>query len=214
MAAIAEQFLRDRAKSGSTRDDVLSAIVNGTVQGRPLTMEEQIGATTILFTGGLDTTKAALGSIIRQVALHPELEARLRDPSWIKGDLDEFLRYESPIMFMARTVAQDTELDGCPLKAGDRVAIHFAAANRDPARFDDPDELRFDRQRNPHAAFGMGVHRCIGLHFARMQIEIAVRELLARVTNLRIPAGEHVEMATGVVQSPERLPLEFDALPG
>jgi cytochrome P450 len=214
MAAIAEQFLRDRAKSGSTRDDVLSAIVNGTVQGRPLTMEEQIGATTILFTGGLDTTKAALGSIIRQVALHPELEARLRDPSWIKGDLDEFLRYESPIMFMARTVAQDTELDGCPLKAGDRVAIHFAAANRDPARFDDPDELRFDRQRNPHAAFGMGVHRCIGLHFARMQIEIAVRELLARVTNLRIPAGEPVEMATGVVQSPERLPLEFDALPG
>jgi cytochrome P450 len=213
MAAIAEEFLRDRAASGSNRDDVLSAIVNGTVDGRPLTMEEQIGATTILFTGGLDTTKAALGNIIRQVALRPELETRLRDPSWIKGDLDEFLRFESPIMFMARTVTRDTELDGCPLKAGDRVAIHFAAANRDPERFDDPDELRFDRQRNPHAAFGLGVHRCIGLHFARLQIEIVVHELLARVTNLRIPAGEHVEMATGVVQSPERLPLEFDLLP-
>src|ERR1700758_5387662 len=172
IAALAEELLRDRAASGSQRDDVLSAIAGGTVQGRPLTMEEQVGATTILFTGGLDTTKAALGNIARHLAEHPALEQRLRDPEWIKGDLDEFLRYESPIMFMARTVTRDTELDGCPLKAGDRVAVHYASANRDAARFDHPDELDFDRARNPHAAFGLGPHRCIGLHFARLQIEV------------------------------------------
>src|ERR1700758_1147956 len=172
IAALAEELLRERAASGSERDDVLSAIVHGTVQGRPLTMEEQVGATTILFTGGLDTTKAALGNIARHLAEHPALEQRLRDPDWVKQDLDEFLRFESPIMFMARTVTRDTELGGCPLKAGDRVAVHYASANRDGSRFGDPDQLSFDRARNPHAAFGLGPHRCIGLHFARLQIEV------------------------------------------
>jgi cytochrome P450 len=210
ISALAEELLRERAAAGSDRDDVLSAIAGGTVEGRPLTMEEQVGATTILFTGGLDTTKAALGNIARHLAEDPALEQRLRDPEWIKGDLDEFLRYESPIMFMARTVTRDTELDGCPLKAGDRVAVHYASANRDAARFDHPDQLDFDRARNPHAAFGLGPHRCIGLHFARLQIEIAFEELLSRVTNLRIPPGAQVESAVGVVLTHEHLPVTFD----
>lgn len=212
MKAIAEDLLRDRAAAKSDREDVLSAIVNGSIDGRPLTLEEQVGATTILFTGGLDTTKAAMGNIVRRLTEDPALEARLRDPDWIKTDLDEFLRVDSPIMFMARTVTAETEVNGCPLKPGDRVAIHFAAANRDSERFERPDELDFDRGRNPHAAFGMGVHRCIGLHFARLQLQIAFEELLARVTNLRVPEGEHVEITTGVVLSPEHLPIEFDRL--
>jgi len=210
MAALAEEFLRDRAASGSQRDDVLSAIVNGTVQGRPLTLEEQVGATMIMFTGGLDTTKAALGNIARNLAEDPGLEQRLRDPEWVKADLDEFLRYESPITFMARTVTRDTELAGCPLKPGDRVAVHYASANRDDSRFGQADRLDFDRERNPHAAFGLGPHRCIGMHFARLQIEIAFKELLSRVTNLRIPAGADVETAVGIVLSPEHLPVTFD----
>jgi cytochrome P450 len=210
ISALAEELLRERAASDSQRDDVLSAIVHGTVEGRPLTMEEQVGATTILFTGGLDTTKAALGNIARHLAEDQALEQRLRDPGWIKGDLDEFLRYESPIMFMARTVTRDTELGGCPLKAGDRVAVHYASADRDGSRFDHPDQLDFDRERNPHAAFGLGPHRCIGLHFARLQIEIAFSELLSRVTNLRIPPGGQVESAVGVVLTHEHLPVTFD----
>jgi cytochrome P450 len=212
IAALAEELLRERAAAGRDRDDILSAIVDGTVQGRPLTMEEQVGATTILFTGGLDTTKAALGNIARHLAEHPELEARLRDPEWVKQDLDEFLRYESPIMFMARTVTRDTELGGCPLKAGDRVAVHYASANRDESRFEHADELNFDRARNPHAAFGLGPHRCIGLHFARLQIEVAFSELLSRVTNLRLADGTPAESAVGVVLTYEHLPVTFDLL--
>jgi cytochrome P450 len=212
IARLAEELLRDRAASGSQRDDILSAIVRATVQGRPLTMEEQVGATTILFTGGLDTTKAALGNIARHITEDPALEERLRDPSWVKHDLDEFLRFESPIMFMARTVTRDTELGGCPLRTGDRVAVHYASANRDASRFPHPDELDFERERNPHAAFGLGPHRCIGLHFARLQIEIAFQELLSRVTNLRIQPGAHVESAVGVVLTHEHLPVTFDVL--
>ena len=210
MAALAEEFLRDRGASGSERDDVLSAIVNGTVEGRPLTLQEQVGATMIMFTGGLDTTKAALGNIAFHLAEDPVLEQRLRDPEWIKGDLDEFLRYESPIMFMARTVTRDTELGGCPLKPGDRVAVHYASANRDESRFEHADRLDFGRQRNPHAAFGLGPHRCIGMHFARLQIEVAFGELLSRVTNLRIPEDAHVQTAVGIVLSPEHLPVAFE----
>ena len=210
MAALAEEFLRDRADSGSQRDDVLSAIVNGTVEGRPLTLQEQVGATMIMFTGGLDTTKAALGNIASHLAGDATLEQRLRDPEWIKADLDEFLRYESPITFMARTVTRDTELGGCPLKPGDRVAVHYASANRDESRFEHADRLDFGRQRNPHAAFGLGPHRCIGMHFARLQIEVAFGELLSRVTNLRIPQDAQVQTAVGIVLSPEHLPVTFD----
>jgi cytochrome P450 len=166
-----------------------------------------------MFTGGLDTTKAALGNIALHLATDPGLEQRLRDPEWIKADLDEFLRYESPIMFMARTVTRDTELGGCPLKPGDRVAVHYASANRDESRFDHADQLNFGRERNPHAAFGLGPHRCIGMHFARLQIEVAVGELLSRVTNLRIPDDSHVETAVGIVLSPEHLPVVFDVRP-
>jgi len=210
MAALAEEFLRDRAASGSQRDDVLSAIVNGTVEGRPLTLQEQVGATMIMFTGGLDTTKAALGNIASHLAGDAAIEQRLRDPEWIKADLDEFLRYESPITFMARTVTRDTELGGCPLKPGDRVAVHYASANRDESRFEHADRLDFGRQRNPHAAFGLGPHRCIGMHFARLQIEVAFGELLSRVTNLRIPQDAQVQTAVGIVLSPEHLPVTFD----
>lgn len=210
MAALAEELLRERASVGNDRDDVLTAIVRATVEGRPLTMEEQVGFTAVLMNGGLDTTKGAMGNIILRVAADPALEERLRDPSWMKADLDEFLRLDSPIQFMARTVMKETELGGCPLKEGDRIAIHFASANRDPDKFERPDELAFDRAHNPHVAFGVGPHRCIGIHFAKMQMEIGFAELLRRVTNIRIPADAEPEMSSGVVVGPERLPIEFD----
>lgn len=202
--------LQDRVASGRERDDVLSAIVSGTVDGRPLTTEEQVGIVTVLFTGGLDTTKGAMGNIARHMATIPGIEQRLRDPNWVRRDLDEFLRFESPVSFQARTVTRDVVVNGCPMKAGDRLAIHFASADRDEVKFEHPDELRFDRERNPHAAFGLGIHRCIGAQFARLQIEIAFSELLRRAGNFRLPAGEHAEMAPGVVLTPELLPLEFD----
>lgn len=92
--------------------------------------------------------------------------------NWSRADLDELLRLETPITFLARTVTKDTEVNGCPMKAGERVALHFASANRDAEHFGDADQLRFDREKNPHVALGVGIHRCLGLHFARLQIEI------------------------------------------
>jgi cytochrome P450 len=209
-ASVAGEFLRDRASSSSRSDGVLSALVTATVEGRPLTMEEQTGVVVVLFLGGLDTTKATLGNILKHVIEDPSLELRLREAGWLNDHLDEFLRFETPVTFQARTVTHDTVLNGCPMKAGDRIALHFASADRDPERFENPASLDFDRRRNPHAAFGLGIHRCIGLHFARMQIEIAFDALLDQLTNFRLAPAEHVEMANGVVLTPERLPVEFD----
>jgi cytochrome P450 len=213
LAEVAAEFLHERSASGLHRDDVLSAIVQGTVEGRPLTLEEQVGICATLFAGGLDTVRAALGNITRHWAENPQIEGRLANPDWISGDLDEFLRLESPITFLARTVTRDTEVSGCPMKAGDRVALHYASANRDSQHFDHPDELDFDRKKNPHVAFGVGLHRCLGMHFARLQIGIAFEELLARITNVRIAQGRRVTMAKGVILAPESLPIEFDVRP-
>jgi cytochrome P450 len=210
LAQVAKEFLEDRTKSGFDGNDVLSAIVNGTVLGRPLTTEEKIGTITTLFTGGLDTVRGALSNIVRHLAEDPGVEDRLRDPAWIRSDLDELLRLETPITFLARTVTRDTEVSGCPMKAGDRIALHFASANRDAEYFDDAEGLRFERGENPHVAFGIGIHRCLGMHFARLQIEIAIEELLARVTNLRVQDGATIELANGAIYTPELLPVEFD----
>ena len=134
----------------------------------------------------------------------------MRDPGWLAGDLDEFLRLETPITFLARTVTRDTEVNGCPMHAGDRLALHYASANRDERYFDDSAQLSFDREKNPHVAFGIGLHRCLGLHFARLQIGIAFEEILARMTNFRLAPGGEVRMANGVILAPESLPIEFD----
>jgi cytochrome P450 len=208
---IAAEFMEDRLRSGLDHDDVLSAIVNGSVLDRPLTLEEKVGTVMTLFSGGLDTVRGALGNIVNQLANDPTIEERLRNADWMRGDIDEFLRLETPIQYLARTVTRDTAVNGCPMKAGDRIALHFAAANRDPSYFDEPDELRFDRESNPHMAFGIGIHRCLGLHFARLQIEVGIEEFLSAVTNVRIPDGVEVELSSGVILTPENLPIEFDA---
>ncbi len=206
LAGLCAEYLAEKA--GSDQDSLLGAIAGGTVEGRPLTMEEQIGVVTVLFLGGLDTTRGAIGNIAAHLAADPALEDRLRDPGWAKHDLEEFIRLETPVITMARTVTREVSLGGRTLPAGYRLALHFGSANRDETRYPDAGELRFDRPRAGHAGFGLGIHRCIGMHFARFQIAIAFDELLARVTRLRLTGD--VPKAPGVVNGPLRLDVRFD----
>jgi cytochrome P450 len=205
-----EYLVEQEEKGGTDTASILSALVNGTIGGRNLTPDEQVGVITVLFLGGLDTTRGAMGNIAHQLATRPELEDRLRDPAWVKHDLEEFIRFESPVITMGRTVLADVELGGQQLKAGDRLALSFGSANRDETKFDAPDQLRFDRPRSGHAGFGLGIHRCIGMHLARFQLAIAFDELLKQVTGIRLADGKAAEPAPGVVAGPQRLELEFD----
>lgn len=215
LAGLAMEALAEAAAAPAGREDVLAALVTATIDGRELTTEERLGIVTTLFLGGLDTTRGVLTNIAYHLATRDDIEPRLRRPDWWRHDLDEFLRLETTVAFMARTATRDAEIGNTPVRAGDRIAVFFAAANRDPERFDRPDELVFDRPQNPHVSFGVGVHRCLGLHFARLQLAIAIEELLARTTNFALKPGAEIPRQVGLsLNSPYRLELTFDRLRG
>lgn len=215
VAMLAAELIAERENDGQQRDDFLQSLIDATVEdGRPLTQNERLGVVTVLLLGGLDTTRGALTYIGRFLAEEPGLEERLRRPDWAKRDLDELLRYTSTVSVMGRLVTQDNDLLGVPVKAGDRLAVHWRSGNWDEARFAHGDRLDFDRERNPHAAFGIGIHRCLGQHFARLQLEIAVSRLLGRLTNFRVAPGTQIVENVGIsIKAPQVIHLEFDRVP-
>ncbi|MFE3546402.1 cytochrome P450 [Nocardia sp. NPDC059177] len=210
VAGLAAELMAERA--AAPREDLLQSIVDATVDGgRPLTMEERLGVVTVLLLGGLDTTRGALAYIAEYLAEVPGLEARLREPDGVSRDLNELLRYTSTVSVMGRVVAEDNDLLGVPLTKGDRIAVHWRSGNRDEARFESPGQLDFDRKRNPHLAFGIGIHRCVGRHFARMQLDIGITRLLDRLTGFRLAPGTEVQRSVGIsVGAPRELHLRFD----
>jgi hypothetical protein len=121
--------------------------------------------------------------------------------------LEELLRAYSPVT-MAREVTTDIEYAGCPMKAGDKVLMNFPAANRDPEAFDHPEVVQLDRAHNRHVAFGSGIHRCAGSNLARMELQVALEEWLARIPEFSLAEGE-VTWAGGQVRGPRQLPVVF-----
>lgn len=211
MDALARRLVAERRSSGESRDDIIDALITGSVAGRPLTEDEIVGNLTLFVGAGLDTTKAVIGSIAVWMVEDPAIEERLRDPAWTKRDLDEFLRLASPVTGVGRTVTADVVVGGRRLTAGDKVWALCSSANRDEGVFDHPDEIDFDRPRNPHVAFGMGVHRCIGSNLARLQIGVAFEALLTRVRGIRLEPGAEIAYSPGVVRHPVSVPVTFEA---
>lgn len=200
----------DPPAGGNRSRDLLASIRGGVVGDRTATREEKLGVLIILFLGGLDTTRAAMGSIVRHMIADPSLEERMLDPGWVTRDLDEMLRHDSVVTALARTITHDTELGGQPLRAGERIVCHYYSANHDEARFEQPDRLMFDRQRNPHIAFGVGVHRCLGSNLARLQIKVGFEELLARITNIRLARPDaDIRPLPGMTRIPRSMPIVF-----
>jgi cytochrome P450 len=208
--ASAERFAA-ASDSPETAPDVLKALINGTVEGRPLTEEEQLGVLNILFLGGLDTTRAAITMMALRIAADPSLEQRVRNPDWVKHDLDEFLRIDTPVGTFGRVATRDTELSGTKIKKGQRLLVRYDSANRDAERFPNPDQLVFDPPRPSNAAFSLGIHRCLGSNLARLQIPIAWEAIFSRVTNLRLTVDpSEIVWAPGLSNGPLTVPLAFD----
>ena len=212
LGLMAAEALMRAEQAPPDENNILSVITSATIEGgRPLTMEERLGIVAALLAGGLDTTRSAMANIAYHLASRPDVEERLRDPNWVRNDLDEFLRLQPTVSFMARTAIHDTAVGDRRLKAGERVVLSYLSANRDSSRFDNAEELAFGMDRKASAAFGLGIHRCLGQHLAKLQIEVAFDELLSRMTNLRIEPGAEIPRQTGVsAGAPERLPLLFD----
>ncbi|HEY9417279.1 MAG TPA: cytochrome P450 [Pseudonocardia sp.] len=192
--------------------DIMSILIDTELDGERLTDGDLLGACQLLLIAGIDTTWSSIGSTIHHLAKHPEhrriLVDALDEPDgkvWYTA-MEEFLRVFAPVT-MARRVTQDTEMRGQCLRAGDQLLLPFPAANRDPEKFENPDEVIIDRQDNRHYSFGVGRHRCLGSHLARMEAEVALRALLRRVPDFSVPEGKVVRYSGGQIRGPREMPL-------
>jgi hypothetical protein len=127
-------------------------------------------------------------------------------PELIPTAVEEFLRAYAPAM-VGREVIKETQINGCPFKEGEMVLMAFPAANRDPAKFPDADRVLIDRSPNPHAAFGLGIHRCIGAGLATMEMTVALEEWLSNIPEFELAVGGDVQWSKGPIRGPRQLRL-------
>jgi cytochrome P450 len=208
------RFLDERAASGGdSTPDFVSSLLHGTVDGEPLSRDHQFQTFLLTLFGGLETTTGALAYAVRQIALRPELQTRLAsEEALLDPAIEEFLRLEPPAPWFARTATRDAELAGQKIRAGDRVAMCLAGANRDPQAFERPDEVDIARAGNRHLAFGAGPHRCVGIHLARAEMRIALRTILARLHDIAIEPDAALDYRAHHARGLARLPIIYQAV--
>jgi cytochrome P450 len=195
------------ARKANPGDDLISDLLHAEVEGEPVPEAHVLGTAALTLVAGVDTTWSSIGSSLWHLAAHPADRERLvAEPELIPIAIEELLRAYSPVT-MARIVADDVEVAGCPMRAGDRVLLNFAAANRDPEAFPDADTVVVDREQNRHAAFGLGIHRCAGSNLARMELRVAIEEWLAAIPEFRVEDGAEVTWAGGQVRGPRTIPV-------
>jgi cytochrome P450 len=202
-------FLAARKESGPV-GDVVDAVLSAEIDGRPIDEIEAIGAVMLLVLGGLETTAGVLGMAMLRFCEHPEIPAQLRaDPSLIPDAVEELLRLDGSFICIGRTARHDTALAGQAVKAGEKVMIYWASANRDAGEFAAPDDFDLARASNRHIAFGAGPHRCAGSNLARMNLRIAFEELVERVTDVRLADGASITWNSAMNRAPVSVPITF-----
>jgi cytochrome P450 len=191
-------------------DDLISTLMNARdKEGNPLADEHVLGSLRLLLIAGIDTTWSAIGSSLWHLAKVPADRERLvAEPELMPLAVEELLRAYAPVT-MAREVMKETTISGCPVKPGNMVLLSFPAANRDPAMFPDADKVVIDRKENRHAAFGLGIHRCVGSNLARMEMTVAIEEWLKRIPDFRLDPVGKVTWSEGTVRGPRQLPVLF-----
>ncbi len=184
----------DRAEK-SSGEDFFSALTRATYQGRPLTRAEMLGYANLTFAGGRDTIIHTVSSVIAYLAGHPEALDYLRaDPSRVIHASEEFFRMISPLTHIGRVCPVKTEVHGATVEPKGRVSLCWASANRDPEAFEAPEEMRLDRKPNPHLAFGIGTHVCLGAPHARLITRALLLALARKVGEITVvKAVERVE---------------------
>jgi len=201
------EIIADRR--ANPRDDLASVLANGRVNGEPMGLMETLGYFLITFTAGHDTTKNALVGGLQALAVHPEeFEKLKRNPELVPSAVEEILRWASPVNYMKRVVGQDLEFRGQKLRAGDNLVLFYTSANRDEAVFEDPFAFRVDRRPNPHLAFGIGEHFCLGAHLARHSQRALLAELVRRLDAIEL-AGDPERIHSSFVVGLKKLPLRY-----
>jgi cytochrome P450 len=193
----------------SPRDDLTTYLLNAEIFGRQLTPEHVVGTMALLLIAGIDTTWSAIGASLWHLARTPADRERLAaDRSLLPTAAEEFLRAYAPVT-MARLVKDDMRWRGVDMKADDWILLSFPAANRDPAQFERAGEVVIDREVNRHAAFGLGIHRCVGSHLARMELRTALDVWLERIPAFSLADQAAVRWSAGQIRGPRALPLRI-----
>ena len=171
------------------RDDFMSALVNGQIDGRPLSDPELYSWAFILTTAGHETTQSTFTLGVHALMQHPDQFSKLKaNPELLPRAIEELLRYVSPAIHFLRTPNRDVEIHGKKIRAGEHLAMFYPSANRDADIFDEPDRLDIERLSNRHMAFGGGIHQCLGMHFARLELRIMFEHFLKRVDKIEVAA--------------------------
>ena len=213
--AIRERFAAEVAeRAAEPRDDMITHLLGlegeGTLGG-----DEVVDLLMMVTIGGFDTTMAAIGSALLYLEQHPDERSSLvAGPDLLPAAVDEFLRFEAPVQGFARTVTRDIRIGGCPIPAGETVFLLWGSANRDPEAFDRPDEMVLDRQPNRHLTFGVGGHRCLGSHLARVEMRVVLAETLRRLGDYSVL---HEQVAwpnsVGILYGRAHIPATFTPIP-
>jgi cytochrome P450 len=198
-------------RRASLTDDLLSALIRAEEAGDRLDPLELLSQSIGLLIAGFETTIGLIGNGVRQLILHGDALAKLRArPELIASAVEECLRFDGPIILTSRVLHVDVEFGGKLLPKNSRVWGMLASANRDPARFPDPDRFDIERKPNDHLAFGGGPHYCLGAHLARTEAQIAIGELVRRFDDLALES-DAVEWGPSLFRVPGRLPITFRA---
>ncbi|MBW8783264.1 MAG: cytochrome P450 [Novosphingobium sp.] len=192
MAKFFHEYLSERR--ANPREDVMTELANATFpDGSEAPLMEVVKLAMFLFAAGQDTSAKLIGNAMRFLVETPGLQAELRaNPGRIAGFLEEVLRLEGSTKATFRLVKRDTRIGDMPVKAGDKVFVGLAAANRDPRRWDDPRDLRIGRDRiAQHVAFGRGAHVCVGAPLARVEVRVLFEELFAQTSDIALDEAVH-----------------------
>ena len=189
------------------QDDLTTYLLEAELDGQKLDPAHVRGTMVLLMIAGIDTTWSAIGAALWHLAQHPDDRRRLAaEPELMPMAVEELLRAYAPVT-MARLVAKDVEFQGRAMKEGDWLLLPFPAANRDPEFFPDADKVLIDRADNRHAAFGLGIHRCIGSNLARMELTVALEEWMKRYPEFDLVDPDAVTWSAGQVRGPRTVPV-------
>jgi cytochrome P450 len=201
------------SRRSQAHDDLTSFLIQFEFEGKRLDDAQLLNILWNLIAGGVDTTTSQTALTLLHLGTHPELRLQLIEhPELYRTATDEFLRYFSVNQQLSRTVARDVVLGGQQLRRNDRVIVSWLAANHDEHEFDRPDQIVLDRAPNRHVAFGLGPHRCIGSHLARLMSEVMVRAVLDRIPDYRVDVGGvHEYLGNPSMTGLGTLPVTFTA---
>lgn len=205
-----EQFLQAR-KQQPPQNDLVDVLLAGVDKdGAPCPWDDQVSIALDVVFGGLATTTHAMAGAIFELAKAPGVRRSvLAQPQQLNTAVEETVRMYAPVVLVGRTVKVDTTVGGMAFKAGDRVALNFAAASRDPAVCSNPRAFDVTRSEVVHTAFGVGPHRCIGEHMARLEIRVAMQAMLARIPDFEVLPGTAPTYESGQLRTMSQLHLRW-----